>query len=198
LEEEPSVRASVEAGADVVMFSGDKLLCGPQAGLIVGRRDCVDLVRSHPLYRAVRPGKLDLASLEATLLAWRRAPEGLPALPLYEMLGRDLETLDAMAGRVADGLDRLAGVRATCVETEGFLGSGSAPVRRVASRAVALDVAGASPDRLADALRRGDRRVHARIDGDRVLLDVRTVFDEEIEPLIESVAAAAAAWEGAS
>ncbi len=189
---EPDVRAAVARGADVVTFSGDKLLCGPQAGLIVGRRDLVERIRTHPFYRAVRPGKLDLAALEATLLAWRESEVGIPALPLYQALARTREDLLATADALAAALVEQAGVAIEILDTDGFLGSGSAPVRRVPGVAVAVAKDGLSPDRLADRLRRGDPRVFPRIDDGRVLLETRALFESDRDLLPAAVATACA------
>ncbi|MBI4881521.1 MAG: L-seryl-tRNA(Sec) selenium transferase [Planctomycetes bacterium] len=190
LQDEPAVVDAVRAGYDLVTFSGDKLLCGPQAGLVVGRAEHVNRMRAHPLFRALRPDKLCLAALEATLLAYRRAPEGLPDLPLYQALGRGQDELFAWASRLAAGLSRIAGVAAEAQDTVGFLGSGSAPAREIPGVAVAVRRAGSGPLELAERLRRGTPRVFARVDEDALVLDLRAVFADELEPLFDAVVAA--------
>ena len=190
LDEERSVQESVSAGADLVTFSGDKLLCGPQAGLLVGRSRWVERVRAHPLFRAMRPDKLQLAALEATLLAYREAPDRLPDLPLYAALARSQDDLRVFALHLSGGLNKLTGVRAEIAETVGFLGSGSAPARPVKGLSVLVRSSELRPDQLADMLRRGEPRVFARVEDDALLLDMRTVFADELEPLFDALVTA--------
>ena len=187
LEDEPTVSDAVRDGADVVTFSGDKLLCGPQAGMLVGKKELIDRMRGSALFRAVRPGKLDLAALEATLLAYRRAATGLPDLPLYRALARPIAELREIATRLRDRLASIDGVRADVVDTDGFLGSGSAPVKRFAGVAVAIDARGRSARAVTDALRRLDPPVFARIEDDRVFVDLRAVFDDQLQTLTDAV-----------
>ncbi|MFH0945568.1 MAG: L-seryl-tRNA(Sec) selenium transferase [Planctomycetota bacterium] len=184
---EPSVKAAVEAGADLVTFSGDKLLCGPQAGILVGRKQAVAAVREHPMFRAMRPDKLQLAALEATLLAYVRQPEGPPDLPLFQLLSRPLKELSCLARHLSDGLARIDGVATEILDTVGYLGSGSAPARPVKSVSLAIGRANLRPDDLADTLRRGEPMVFARVDEGAVLLDMRTVFADEMEPLFDAL-----------
>jgi L-seryl-tRNA(Ser) seleniumtransferase len=190
LTDEPSVQEAVAAGADVVTFSGDKLLCGPQAGLLVGRARYIEQIRAHPLFRAVRPDKLQLAALEATLLAYREAPDCRPDLPLYTALARSSEELQAVAGHLRSGLSRLPGVQVEIRETAGFLGSGSAPARPVPGLSVLVRSKESRPDQLADRLRRGEPIVFARVEDDALLLDLRTVFADELEPLFDALVTA--------
>ena len=162
LDAEPSVAASVSAGVSLVMFSGDKLLGGPQAGLIVGYAESVGLVRQHPLMRALRADKMTYAALEATLEehAAGRAADSIPVVRMIAL------TADAI-GRRADALaERLsaAGVRAEVVEGFSTIGGGSAPGSRLATRLVALMLPAA---RLESALRDGRPPVIARIEDDR-------------------------------
>lgn len=184
LEQEPTVASALAGGADLVTFSGDKLIGGPQAGMIVGRRDLIDRLRGSALFRAVRPGKLDLAALEATLLAWRRSQTAPPDLPLYRALARSIDELREQALTFAAQLCSIAGVRAEVVETAGFLGSGSAPVRHFRGMAVAVEWADASADELLGRLRRQRPPIFARIDEGRVLLELRAVFDDQM-PLLK-------------
>ena len=187
LSAEPAVSDAVEAGADVVTFSGDKLLCGPQAGLLVGKEAAIAAVRGHPMFRAMRPDKLQLAALEATLLAYVRQPDGPPDLPLFLLLSRTQKDLWDLAKHLADGLAKIDGVATEILDTVGYLGSGSAPARPVKSVSLAIRHASLRPDLLADTLRRGEPIVFARVDEGAVLLDMRTVFPDEMEPLFDAL-----------
>jgi L-seryl-tRNA(Ser) seleniumtransferase len=193
---EPSVGELLRQGADLCTFSGDKLLGGPQAGLIVGRRDLVARVRAHPLMRAVRPDKMTLAALEATLEIYRdgRAEEEIPAL---RMLAGDEATLAARKDRLLAALAAAApGAGATAARGRSAIGGGALPLAEPETWTIALaadGAAGAGADDLAGALAAGDPPVVARIGGGRVVLDVRTIADDEIDETAGAVARAVAA-----
>jgi L-seryl-tRNA(Ser) seleniumtransferase len=188
---EPTVQESIAAGADLVTFSGDKLLGGPQAGLIVGRADLVAQLRRHPLARALRVDKTTLAGLEATLLAYLhgRASE---EIPIWRMIAATPDALRVRAEHLAAALDPGAGQaiervewQVSVVSCESAVGGGSLPGETLPSYAVAID--GASPDALASALRRANPPVVGRIAGQRLLLDVRTVLVEQEDALVEAL-----------
>ncbi len=182
---ERTVQAALADGLDLVTFSGDKLLGGPQAGIIVGRAAFVARLRNNPLLRALRVDKLTLAALGATLRSYR---DGTLArsLPVYRMLSATLAELRRRAGAY------LAAVpQAAIVESDAFIGGGALPQQRVASLAVAIAVAG--PAALAARLRSGSPPVVARIEDDRVLLDLRTIAPEEDEIAIAALASSLAA-----
>ena len=181
--EEPAVADSVAAGAALVCCSGDKLLGGPQAGLIVGRRDAVDAARRHPLARALRIDKLSLAALEATLRLYLDPERALREIPVLAMLAADEDTLAARAGRLAEAI----GERASVTRAVGKTGGGSLPLLELEGPVVALD---ADPEPLAAALRQGDPPVVARIRDGRVLLDPRTLTEADVEPLAGAVRSA--------
>ncbi|OQA44614.1 MAG: L-seryl-tRNA(Sec) selenium transferase [Chloroflexi bacterium ADurb.Bin325] len=183
---EPVVQESIAAGADLVTFSGDKLLGGPQAGLIVGRAALIASLRQHPLTRALRVDKSTLAALQATLLHYLRG-EAETAIPVWRMLAAPLDALAARAGNYAAHL-RAAGIPATVVAAASTVGGGSLPGETVPTRAVALTTD--RPDALAAALRAGQPPVIARIADDRLLLDPRTVAPEEDAALLAAVVAA--------
>ncbi len=184
---EPTVQMSVAAGADLVTFSGDKLLGGPQAGLIVGRAAWVAKLREHPLTRALRVDKSTLAALQATLLHYLRG-EAEVAVPVWRMLSATVEALDARATALAAQLCA-RGVPATVVDAASTVGGGSLPGETLPTRAVALTIS--SPDALAAALRGGQPPVVGRIVEDNLLLDVRTVQPDEDQMLMEAVVMAA-------
>jgi L-seryl-tRNA(Ser) seleniumtransferase len=173
LGEEPPVRRSVRAGAAVVCFSGDKLLGGPQAGLLVGRREAIDRCRRHPLARAVRIDKLSLAALEATLALYRDPAHARAAIPVLTMLTADEEALNARAERLA------AATGGTVIQTTARVGGGALPLLELPGPAVALDPGPAGADALAAALRAGDPPLVGRIHEGRLLLDPRTLDDAE-------------------
>jgi L-seryl-tRNA(Ser) seleniumtransferase len=174
---EPDLQSTLAAGADLVLASGDKLLGGPQAGLVLGRADLVQRLRRHPLYRALRVDKTTLAALEATL----RGP--LP--PVQEMLAVDVEELRARARTLAARL-AAAGLDAVAVDAESRVGGGGAPEHPLPGAAVSL------PASFADALRRGTLPVVGYLDGDRTLLNLRSLLpaaDEELAAAVLAVAA---------
>jgi len=178
---EPLVQTSVRAGADVACFSGDKLIGGPQCGLIVGRADWVQKIKKNPLARAFRCGKLGLAALEATLKLFL-SPELLPERhPIYRMLGLTTEELARRAKKVAAALRRALpdDVRVTVEEGESQVGSGAVPVETLPTKVLAVASSSLSPDDLALKLRRLDPPVFARISRDAVLLDFRTILPGE-------------------
>jgi L-seryl-tRNA(Ser) seleniumtransferase len=187
---EPVVRDLIQEGADLCTFSGDKLLGGPQAGIVVGRRDLVARVAAHPLMRALRPDKLTLAALEATLEIYR---EGTAAdeIPTLRMLGATPQSLAARKDRLLAALAAAApAVAATPLRVRSAVGGGALPLAEPETWAVAIAVADGDADRLARALAGGRPAAVARIADGRVLLDVRTVADDEIEPLAAAVARA--------
>ena len=180
LGDEPPIRRSVRAGAALVCFSGDKLLGGPQAGILAGRAAAVDAARRHPLARALRLDKLGLAALEATLRLHRDAPDEIPVLA---MLTADEATLRKRAERLAALIDGAEIVAATA-----RVGGGALPLVELPGPAVAVSVPGVSPDQLAARLRSADRPVIGRIEDGRLLLDPRTLADDEL-PLVASALA---------
>jgi len=171
--DEPPVRRSVRAGAALVCFSGDKLLGGPQAGLVVGRADAVAAARAHPLARAVRIDKLSLAALEATLALYRDPARARVEVPVLAMLEATEEELLARAQLIGGDI-----VRATAK-----VGGGALPLLELEGPAVAID----GGDELAAALRANDPPIVARISEGRVLLDPRTMTDDEARVVAEVV-----------
>lgn len=180
LAEEPSVAAAVRAGADLVVFSGDKLLGGPQGGIIAGRADLLLRCTRHPLARAVQVDKLQRAAMEATLEAHLRS-EVPTDVPVTAMLHAEVELLRERAGWMAEQLGR--GAQAQQVRT--VVGAGALPGVELDSWAVALG--GASAPRLEQRLRHGDPPVIARLDQGRVLLDLRTVPPAQDADLLDLV-----------
>ena len=174
--EEPLITASVAAGAALVCCSGDKLLGGPQAGLILGRRESVAAARRHPLARALRIDKLSLAALDATLRLYLDPKRAVREIPVLAMLSADEDALGARAERLAIAI----GERASVTRAAAKAGGGALPLLELEGPVVALE---AQPESLARALRHGDPPVIARIHDGRVLLDPRTLSDDEVEPV---------------
>jgi L-seryl-tRNA(Ser) seleniumtransferase len=173
LPEEPVVSASISAGADAVMFSGDKLLGGPQAGIIVGTESVVSRVRTHPLMRAVRVDKLTYAALEATLEEVSAGRAHL-TVPVARMLALTVEEIDRRATALASALSS-RGLAAIVVDGESTVGGGSAPGAVLPTRLVAVTHAGLSATGLESHLRSQPVPVIARIESGRVVVDLRTV-----------------------
>ncbi|MFN8059612.1 MAG: L-seryl-tRNA(Sec) selenium transferase [Vicinamibacterales bacterium] len=185
LDDEPTPQASVAAGAGLVCFSGDKLLGGPQAGIIVGERTLVERVRRHPLMRAFRVDKMTYAALEGTLMEYvtGRAAESIPVL---RMLRLSAAAIDARARFTAEALSRSASrLTVTVVDGMSTVGGGSAPSSAMPTRLLALAHATLSAPELDAALRALATPVIARIVDDRVALDLRTVMPEQDARLVE-------------
>ncbi len=183
LPKEPVVRDCLSAGADVVTFSGDKLMGGPQAGLIVGRKDLIAKIRKHPLKRALRVSKMTLAALEATLLAYRKPDFLTRDLPTFRLLTRPVAELEALAGRLVPKVQDWLGAAWTIAATHcnSQAGSGSLPSAAIPSVALALRPAGKSGKALNDLatrLRKLPVPVIGRICDGALLLDLRCLEDE--------------------
>jgi L-seryl-tRNA(Ser) seleniumtransferase len=185
---EPVARQSLAAGADLVLFSGDKLLGGPQAGIIAGKKEHVQKIEKDPLMRAFRLDKMTLAALEATLRLYLNEERALREVPVLRMLsappGELHERAEALAGRLR-GLDGLAAVRVA--EDEAYVGGGSLPDQAMPSWVVQLEAAGLGDAELAYRLRTGTPAVMSRVRDGRVVLDVRTVLPHHETALVEAV-----------
>lgn len=179
LADEPSVRDSVAAGVDLIAFSGDKLLGGPQCGLIVGRAAWVDRVRTHPLMRAVRAGKMTYAALEATLALWRREPSRTE-IPVVAMLLMPLDAIEGRARELAVTLRTSApDLQCEIIDGTSTIGGGSAPQSVIPTRLLAIRSPRHSAAALEAALRAGTPPVVARIQHDLLLIDLRTVRPDD-------------------
>jgi L-seryl-tRNA(Ser) seleniumtransferase len=187
LSPEPTVQQSIAAGADIVTFSGDKLLGGPQAGLIVGRADLIDRIRRHPLTRALRVDKLTLAGLEATLQAYRRG-KAVEEIPVWQMIAATPESLRA---RAESWRERLAGagLSAAVIPGQSTVGGGSLPGETLPTFLLALTTH--HPDATAARLRQANPPVVGRIQQERLLFDPRTVLPEQEEALLAAIVAGA-------
>jgi L-seryl-tRNA(Ser) seleniumtransferase len=183
LAHEPTVGEALDQGADLVCFSGDKLLGGPQAGIIVGRADLIKSLKRHPLSRALRVDKTTIAGIQATLLHYARE-EATEKIPVWQMIGAKLEELEQ---RAVSWADRLSGLSSHVEVVPGLstVGGGSLPGETLPTRLVALQHL--SPDALAQQLRMGDPPVVGRIEAGQYLLDPRTVSPGEEPDLLAAV-----------
>jgi L-seryl-tRNA(Ser) seleniumtransferase len=190
LADEPAARESLAAGADVVCFSGDKLLGGPQAGLVVGARRPVELMRRHPLARAVRIDKLSLAALEATLRIHRQPERAVRELPVPAMLDLSEGELADRAERLRAHLEHADGATVTIERGAGRAGGGALPLLELEGPVVAVRPIDLGVDALHAHLRGGDPPVVARIHEGALILDPRTIAPDELDEAAAAVAAA--------
>jgi len=183
---EPTARDAIRAGATVVTMSGDKLLGGPQAGLILGKRDALDRIRTNPLTRSYRVDKLTLAALEATLSLYRDPAKALRDVPALAQLTCDLASLRDRAGQICG---ELSSPSIEIIESEASVGGGAFPTARIPS--IALAISGRA-DAIETRLRLGEPAVVARVADRRVIVDLRAVFPEEDRDLVAALRAAMA------
>ena len=185
---EPVVSQSIAAGADLVLFSGDKLLGGPQAGLIAGRKALVQRIEKDPLMRAFRLDKMTLAALETTLRLYQNPDRALREVPVLRLLGTGRAELRTRAERLAVQLRALAGVGGVEVRDDhAFVGGGSLPDQPLPTVVLAVRPAEVGDAELATRLRLGEPAVMARVQEGRVLFDLRTVFERDEEALVAAM-----------
>ena len=189
--DEPDVRSSIDAGADVVMFSGDKLLGGPQSGIIVGRADLVERIERAPLMRAVRIDKATLAGLEATLRVHLDPARARREIPALAMMGVPFVAVRARAADLCARLGAIGGVGSAEVrDSSAYPGAGSAPAEAIASAAVVVTADGIGEGELARRLRTGRPCVVPRVADGAVWLDARTIREDQVEAVAGAVAGA--------
>jgi L-seryl-tRNA(Ser) seleniumtransferase len=184
IQDEPPVEASLREGADVVAFSGDKMLGGPQAGLICGRKEFLERIRRNPLFRALRVDKLTIAVLEATVRLYLDG--NIDAVPALRMMRLPLKELAARAAALAERLSGVSSISAKVEDGKSVIGGGSTPGQSLATKLVAVGHSRLSAQELEEALRRNRPPVIARVERDRLLLDLRTVFDEQDGAIVEA------------
>jgi L-seryl-tRNA(Ser) seleniumtransferase len=186
-EGEPVVSESIAAGADLVLFSGDKLLGGPQAGLIVGRKELVQKIERDPLMRAFRLDKMVLAALEATLRIYLNEARAVQDIPVIRLLTIPLEELQRRAVALADELRSIPGIAASDRVDVSAVGGGSLPDQTLQTRVLEVEASGMTDAALAERLRTGTPAVIGRLHGGKLLLDLRTVFPHQDAKLVEAV-----------
>ncbi len=189
LPHEPTVRESIEAGADAVLFSGDKLIGAGQCGIVVGRKPLIERLRKHPLMRAIRVDKTCLMVLERTLQLFRDPARLAQTHPTYRMLATPLTELQTRAEKLAAEIMRGASkVNFEIRESQSYLGSGSLPTQSIPSLQVLVTVPGLGATEMSRRLRLDDACVFGRIEDDFVRLDVRTLTDEQLPRIAEALA----------
>ncbi|MCQ2563683.1 MAG: L-seryl-tRNA(Sec) selenium transferase [Mogibacterium sp.] len=185
---EPNIPASLATGIDVMLFSGDKLLGGPQAGIIVGKKKYIKAMKKHPLARAMRVDKMTFAALEATLMKYRDPKVALRDIPVLNMIAASGEDMRAKAERLADAIKRVnPALSLELVPVEDQIGGGSAPMVRLPGWAVSVKDGMKSADRTERKLRKAEVPVVARINEDRLLLCVRTIAEDKLETVAEAL-----------
>ena len=187
LVKEPTVQESVTAGVDIVTFSGDKLLGGPQAGIIVGKKQLVDRIKQNPLARALRIDKMTLAALETTLRLYRDEDQAIRQIPTLHMLTMDSTELARRAARLADDLNSLGGSRLEVnpVELSSKAGGGSLPLLELPSKCLRIKIKGLSVNKLEKTMRHNTPPIIGRIENDAYVIDPRTLLDDDL-PVIRS------------
>jgi L-seryl-tRNA(Ser) seleniumtransferase len=181
LPKEPVVSEVVASGAEVVTFSGDKVLGGPQAGLIVGTRAAIDQIRSNPLHRALRCGKLTLAALEATLQLYRSSPDIAAAIPTLKAFTRPLDDIEAVGHEVVPALKKTLGpdYLVSLEDSTSQMGSGALPTEEIPTKVIVVEHSRMTADEIAQAFRGARPPIIGRIRNDRFLLDIRTIYDAD-------------------
>ncbi|HEY1372603.1 MAG TPA: L-seryl-tRNA(Sec) selenium transferase [Candidatus Binatia bacterium] len=181
LPKEPLVAERVALGADVVTFSGDKILGGPQAGLIVGKKHYLQQMNKNPLQRALRCGKLTLAALEATLRLYQQSADVAEEIPTLRAFTRSVAELEAVGTRVLPALQKTLGdgFRVALEDSTSQIGSGALPTEEIPTKVIAIESANIGAERIAEKFRRADPPIIGRIKDGRFLLDLRAVFNEK-------------------
>ena len=188
--DEPIAAESIRAGADVVLFSGDKLLGGPQCGIIVGRRSLVQQVSQHPMMRAMRVDKVTLAALAATLRLYRDTAKAEQSVPLLKLLSTSVDNLKNRAERMAPQLGATEAIaEAEPIEDKSMLGGGSVPSQEILTWCVAVTPSAGSVDSLATTLRTATPAIFGRVQQDRLLLDLRSVLPSQDMQIVEAISA---------
>ncbi len=191
LPHEPTIPESIAAGADVVLASADKLIGASQGGVIVGTHECIQRIRKHPLARAMRADKTCLMALERTLALFRDPDLLVREHPTYRMLAATPETLRARADALAGAIAQAApAAEVEIVPGAGFLGSGTLPMEELPTSLVAVTLPDVAPGDLADRLRADEACVFARIEAERLVLDVRTMTDAQLPAVAAAIARA--------
>lgn len=187
--EEPTIQSVVKAGMDLVTFSGDKLLGGPQAGVIVGKKEYIDIIKKHPLNRAFRIDKLTLAALEATLKIYDEGENVLQRIPTLRMLTEDKEILHQKAKRLMNKMQTIVG-EITNIKIENsfsYVGGGAFPLEQLPTYVVSLYSGKCSVNELAKRLRYNKKPIFVRIFKEHIYFDVRTISERDIDDIVEAV-----------
>ena len=187
LVKEPTVQESVAAGADVVTFSGDKLLGGPQAGIIVGKKHLLEQIKKNPLARALRIDKLTLAALEATFCLYRDEAKAVRRIPTLRMLTMDINEIEQKASNLMENLKKIdaSRLRIDLIERFSKAGGGALPLLELPSKCLRIQIVGLSANTLEINMRKNSPPIIGRIEDDAFIIDPRTLQDDDL-PIIES------------
>jgi L-seryl-tRNA(Ser) seleniumtransferase len=187
LVKEPTVQESVAAGADVVTFSGDKLLGGPQAGIIVGKKYILEQIKKNPLARALRIDKLTLAALEATVCLYRDEAKAVLRIPTLRMLTMDINEIEQRASKLMENLKEIdaSRLRIDIIELSSKAGGGALPLQELPSKCLMIQIEGLSANTLEINMRKNSPPIIGRIEDDAFIIDPRTLQDDDL-PIIES------------
>jgi len=185
---EPTVQESVSAGADIITFSGDKLLGGPQAGIIVGRKELIDNIRKNPITRALRIDKLTLAALESTLRLYRDPEKAVRRIPTLRMLTMPFEEIEKKAEMLYDLLKTLNDSRISVklLTLSSRVGGGALPIQELPSRCLSVTIQGMSANRIEWGMRNHKPPIIGRIEEDAFIMDMRTVQDDDIDVMMSA------------
>ena len=188
LVKEPTVQESVTAGTDIVTFSGDKLLGGPQAGIIVGKKSIVDQIKQNPLARALRLDKMTLAALESTLRLYRDEEKAVGMIPTLRMLTMNIGDIETRAANLANDLENIGNSRLeiTIIARSSRAGGGALPLLELPSRCLAIRVRGMSANTLEKSMRKNDPPIIGRIEDDAYTMDPRTLRDEDLPIILDA------------
>jgi L-seryl-tRNA(Ser) seleniumtransferase len=186
---EPTVQESVSAGVDIITFSGDKLLGGPQAGLVVGKKGCIDRIKKNPITRALRIDKLTLAALESTLRLYRDEEKAVQAIPTLRMMLQPIATLEEKAVRLKKMLESTGRSRLTVASLDlvSRPGGGSLPLLELPSKGLGVKIDGLSANAIEKSLRLNSPPIIGRIEDDLYTMDMRTLQDDELETIRSAI-----------
>jgi L-seryl-tRNA(Ser) seleniumtransferase len=186
---EPTVQESVKSGADIITFSGDKLLGGPQAGLIVGKNDLLMKIKENPINRALRIDKLTLAALESTLRHYRNIDREMDSIPTLRMLTLSLAHIESKARTLAEMLGNISDTRlsVSLIDTSSKPGGGSLPLLTLPSKGLGVKVQGFSANTVEEQMRNHEIPIIGRIEEDLFIMDLRTILDDELSIIQHAV-----------
>ena len=188
LTDEPTIQHSIKAGADVILFSGDKLIGGPQCGIVVGKEKYIEKITKHPMMRAMRVDKMTLAGLAATLRLYRNIDEAEEKVPLLAMLSTTMDSLRSRAERMLPRLQALAYFQSVeIVEAQSMLGGGSIPTQSVPTICLQVKPQSISVQQLSDQIRKSESPIFGRIQNDAYYLDLRTILPSQDLRVIEAI-----------
>jgi L-seryl-tRNA(Ser) seleniumtransferase len=185
-EDEPTAQESIKQGADIVCFSGDKLLGGPQAGIILGKEQYISRIRKNPLFRALRVDKITLSMLEATLQIYLDPEVAIKELPVFKMIGASIEELEKRAQDLCTKLSAVKGITAEVGDDFSEVGGGSVPAQQIPTKVVIICHEKLSAEHLAKKLRLNKPSIFGRVSKDRLLFDVRTLVEGDEQIIVEA------------